>query len=96
MTVVGRWWSLGVVGERRGSWRVFDMSKICNVLCGTPDERSVCVQDRRTMDGGDPKSTLPTLPKCPHTVHVPFLLSSASAHWSSLTIRQVFAALLPT
>ena len=27
-----RWWSSGVVGEWRGSRRVFDMSKICNVL----------------------------------------------------------------
>ena len=47
MTVVCRWWSSGLVGERRGSWRIFDVSTICNVLGGTPDEHSDQTEDGR-------------------------------------------------
>ena len=93
--------SLVVVGERRVSRSVFDMSKICNVLqrswwnarwafCERDGGRSLEVgggrdenADGRPMDSGNPASALP---KRSHTVHVPFLLRSASAHWRSLTV----------
>ena len=110
-----------VVGDRRGTsenaeGREFltcqQFSKFSDVLCGTPNERSVSVVDarrslevgggwgrdqnssERTKYGGDLASALPTFPKRPHTVYVPFLLrcGSVSVLWRSLTI--LYAALL--
>ena len=106
MNVGGCRWASEIVGERRGSRIVFDMSKICNALTasynisgasasakgsgGSRDDNA----DGRTMDAGNPASpaqppppppALRTFPKRP-TVHVPFLMRSASVHWSSLTV----------
>ena len=49
MAVVGRWWSPGVVGERRGSGRVFDMAKINNVHRALPTNAlcAFCERSRR-------------------------------------------------
>ena len=91
MTVVGRWLSSGVGEERRGSRRVFDMSKNCNVLTasysggigiGTQTGAQWTMETQQAHHPPPPR----TFPKHPHTVHIPFLLRSACVHWRSLTV----------